>query len=69
MSVNFDSILHLNTMPPECFEGGSGDLVICQECTSQDSETYVRVRVPMREAVRLAEEILAVAARAARSHQ
>jgi hypothetical protein len=58
----FDSILLLNeTMPAECFEGGTGDLVIVQEYTSPDSETYVRIRVPMSDAVRLGKEILAIA--------
>ena len=60
----FDSILLLETMPVECFEGGGGDLVVCQEYPRQDGEFYARVRIPMSEAARLAEEILAVAAHA-----
>jgi len=64
MSVSFDTILHSETMPPQCFEGGSGDLVICQEYPRQEGEFYARVRIPMSGAVRLAEEILAIAAHA-----
>jgi hypothetical protein len=63
----FDSILHLETMPAECFEGGTGDLVICQEHTCQDGESYLRIRVPMSDAVKLANDILTLAARAAGS--
>jgi hypothetical protein len=60
--MSFDSILHLvETMPAECFEGGTGDLVICQEYTRQDGESYVCIRVPMSDAARLAKEILAIA--------
>lgn len=65
MSVSFNSILRLETMPATAFEGGCGDLVIVQEYPRLESDTYVRVRIPMRDAVRLGEEILAVAAHAA----
>jgi hypothetical protein len=65
---NFDSNLHLSDgMPAECFEGGTGDLVIVQEYTTLASETYVRVCIPMSDAVMLANDILAVAAHAAGS--
>jgi hypothetical protein len=64
MSFSFDTILQRETMPATAFEGGSGDLVICQEYPRQEGEFYVRVRIPMWDAARLAEEIMAVAARA-----
>ena len=65
MSVSFESMLDLvETMPAECFEGGTGDLVICQEYPRQEGDFYARVRIPMARAVRLAEEILAIAAQA-----
>jgi hypothetical protein len=64
MSVSFSSILLIETMPATAFEGGGGDLVIVQEHTRLDGETYVRVRIPVSDAARLAEEILAVAAHA-----
>jgi hypothetical protein len=59
----FDTILRQETMPVEVFEGGTGALVICQEYTRQSGETYVRVVLPMSDAITLAEDILAVASR------
>jgi hypothetical protein len=67
--IYFDSVLHVETMPAECFQGGTGDLVIVQEYTTPDSETYVRVRIPMSDAARLASDILKVAARVSGSLQ
>jgi hypothetical protein len=64
MSVSFDTILRHKTMPATAFEGGCGDLVIVQEYTRLDRETYVRVLIPMKDAVSLAEEILAIASHA-----
>jgi hypothetical protein len=61
----FDPILYMEMMPAECFEGGTGDLVICQEHTRQDGESYIRIRVPMSDAVSLANEILTIAANVA----
>lgn len=52
-------------MPVDAFEGGNGDLVLCQEWPSIESERYLRVMVPMKDAEKLAMQILAVA-RAAR---
>jgi hypothetical protein len=59
----FDTILRQDAMPVEVFEGGTGALVICQEYTQQSGETYVRVVLPMSDAIALAEDILAVASR------
>jgi hypothetical protein len=62
MTAPFDDVL---VMPPDVFEGATGMLVLCQEWTHQRGEQYVRIMVPMAEASRLAEGILA-AARGAR---
>jgi hypothetical protein len=59
----FDAILRQETMPVEVFEGGTGALVICQEYTQETGETYVRVSLPMSDAIALAENILGVASR------
>lgn len=48
-------------MPVDIFEGGNGDLVLCQEWPSIDRERYLRVMVPMGDAEKLAMQILAVA--------
>jgi hypothetical protein len=64
MNISFDTILHHQTMPATVFEGGTGDLVIVQEYTSPDSETYVRVLIPMKDAATLAEEILSIVSHA-----
>ncbi len=58
-----ESILRAETMPPGVFKGGTGDLVIVQEYTSLAGESYLRIRIPMADAARLAQDILAVAAR------
>lgn len=52
-------------MPVNAFEGGNGDLVLCQEWPSMDRERYARVMLDMKDAEKLAMQILAVA-RAAR---
>jgi hypothetical protein len=59
--TDFDQLLRAKTMFPDVFEGATGMLVICQECSNEDSESYLRVSVPMADAVALAESILAVA--------
>ena len=59
--VDFSELLRAETMPPEVFEGATGDLVICQEWSTEKNERYLRIRVPMAHAVALAERILAVA--------
>lgn len=49
---------------PEVFEGGLGDLVVCQEWPAIDGEHYSRVVVPMDRALELAAAIAAVARQA-----
>lgn len=49
-------------MPVSVFEGGNGDLVLCQEWPSVDQgERFMGVMLNMKDADRLATEILAVA--------
>ena len=43
---------------PDVFEGGTGDLVICQEWPGTDEEKYVRVIIPMHRALDLAVSII-----------
>lgn len=43
------------------FEGGNGDLVLCQEWPSLSCERFVRVMLDMRDAEKLAMNILSVA--------
>ena len=51
-------------MSVEVFVGGGGDLVLCQEWPQLKGEQYLRIIVPMRDAVELAHKIIAVARRA-----
>jgi hypothetical protein len=48
-------------MPVEVFVGGCGDLVLCQEWPQIEGEQYLRIIVPMRDALKLAHKIIAVA--------
>jgi hypothetical protein len=52
-------------MPVDVFEGGAGNLVLCQEWPSLHGELYLRILLPMAEARQLAEAILAVECAAA----
>jgi hypothetical protein len=60
-NADFSELLRTETMPPDVFKGGTGDLVICQEWSTETNERYLRIKVPMADAVALAEGILAVA--------
>lgn len=54
-------------MAVDVFEGGTGNLVLCQEWPSMSlGERYTRIMVPMDEARELAEAILAVARKASK---
>jgi hypothetical protein len=57
----FAELLLNETMAPEVFRGATGMLVICQEWSSEKTESFSRIMVPMADAVALAERILAVA--------
>ena len=49
-------------MPPAVFKGGNGDLVLCQEWPFMDrGERFIRVVIDMKDAEKLAMQILAVA--------
>jgi hypothetical protein len=50
-----------NVMPVDAFIGGNGDVVLCQEWTSEKEESYTRILVPIDDAVSLANEILRLA--------
>ena len=43
------------------FEGGNGDLVLCQEWPSLSGERFVRVMLDMKDAEKLAMNIMSVA--------
>ena len=54
-------------MTVDVFEGGTGNLVLCQEWPSmRQGERYTRIMIPMDEARALAESILAVAREASK---
>jgi hypothetical protein len=49
-------------MPISVFKGGNGDLVLCQEWPSLErGERFARVMFDMKDAEKLAQQILAVA--------
>lgn len=50
-----------HVMPVETYIGGNGDVVLCQEWTSEKEESYLRIVVPLDGAVSLAMEILRLA--------
>lgn len=55
----------LTVMQVDVFQGGGGDLVLCQEWPSlTDGELYMRVIVNMKDAEELARRILDVARKA-----
>jgi hypothetical protein len=59
--THFTELLRTETMAPDVFEGATGMLVICQEWSSAENESFSRIAVPMADAVALAERILTVA--------
>lgn len=61
-AMNWDWFALKETMTPEVFRGGTGDLVILQELPSlEGGERFIRIRIPMVEAEALADAIRAVA--------
>jgi hypothetical protein len=51
-------------LPVEVYEGAGGQLLLVQECPHIDGDRYLRILVPMREAVELAHAIIGIARRA-----
>jgi hypothetical protein len=47
----------------EVYEGGNGDVVLCQEWPALGGEQYTRVIISVRDAERVAHEILALVKR------
>jgi len=53
-----------DVMPVEIYVGGCGHVVICQEWSTQEKESYLRVMVDPRDAEKVAMQIMETARKA-----